>query len=184
MPVIPEEKKRLVEWMDAATGTGAELEIPHGTLNVTRADAFWYLSHGIDWSPGPGQNLPSVSVPTGFVTDFASIPRWLWTTLPRDGNYVWAAVVHDYLYWYQTTTKAIADDVLKAAMIDFKIPFLQRTAIYAGVHWRGTSSCNTNTQLRQSGEKRRLKLFPEDPTISWEEWKKRPDVFADGDTVG
>jgi hypothetical protein len=73
MPVIPEEKKRLVEWMDAATGAGAELEIPHGTLNVTRfADAFWYLSHGIDWSPGPGQNLPSVSVPTGFVTDFAA----------------------------------------------------------------------------------------------------------------
>ncbi|MEA2920145.1 MAG: hypothetical protein QOF07_108 [Bradyrhizobium sp.] len=69
-------------------------------------------------------------------------------------------------------------------MIDFKIPFLQRTAIYAGVRWRGTSSWNTNTQLRQSGEKRRLKLFPEDPTISWEEWKKRPDVFADGDTVG
>ena len=177
--MISEEQKKLVEWMDAATGAVSELEMPHGTLNVTRfADAFWYLSRGIDWSPNPGQNLPSVSVPSGFVTDFASIPRALWTALPRDGDYVWAAVVHDYLYWYQTTTKDVADDVLKAAMVDFKIPFAQRTAIYEGVHLGGTSSWNNNTQLRQNGEKRTLKLFPDNPTISWEEWKKRPDVFV------
>ena len=35
-----------------------------------------------------------------------------------------------------------------------------------------------NAQLRQNGEKRTLKLFPSDPTISWDDWKKRPDVFA------
>jgi hypothetical protein len=177
MPVLSEEQIKLVEWMDAATGVA--LEVPHGTLSVTRfADAFWYLSRGIAWSPGPGQSLPSVSVPVGFVTDFASIPRALWTALPRDGNYVWAAVVHDYLYWYQTTTKDIADDVLKAAMVDFKIPAAQRIAIYQGVHLGGRSSWNSNTRLRQDGEKRTLKRFPDDPTISWEEWKKRPDVFA------
>jgi hypothetical protein len=177
MPVLSEEQIKLVEWMDAATGVA--LEIPHGTLSVTRfADAFWYLSRGIDWSPGPGQNLPPVSVPVGFVTDFASIPRALWTALPRDGDYVWAAVVHDYLYWYQTTTKDIADDVLNAAMIDFKIPAAERFAIYQGVHLGGTFAWNTNAQRRQNGEKRTLKLFPDDPTISWEEWKKRPDVFA------
>jgi uncharacterized protein DUF1353 len=177
MPVLSEEQVKLVEWMDEATG--ARLEVPHGTLSVTRfADAFWYLSRGIDWSPGPGQHLPAVSVPVGFVTDFASIPRALWTALPRDGDYVWAAVVHDYLYWYQTTTKNIADDVLNAAMVDFKIPEAQRFAIYEGVHLGGTSAWNTNASLRQKGEKRTLKLFPDDPRISWEEWKKRPDVFA------
>ena len=173
--MISEEQIKLVEWMDEATGVA--LEVPHGTLNVTRfADAFWYLSRGIDWSPGPGQNLPSVSVPAGFVTDFASIPRALWTALPRDGDYVWAAVVHDYLYWYQTTTKDIADDVLKAAMIDFKIPLVQRTAIYEGVHLGGTSSWNTNTQLRQNGEKRRLKPFsgrPNDIVGRMEETARR-----------
>lgn len=175
--MLSEEQIKLVEWMDEATGV--ELEVPHGTLNVTRfADAFWYLSRGIDWAPNAGQQLPPVSVPAGFVTDFASIPRALWTALPRDGDYVWAAVVHDYLYWYQTTTKDIADDVLKAAMVDFRIPTAQRFAIYEGVHLGGTSAWNGNAQLKQNGEKRILKRFPDDPTISWEEWKKRPDVFA------
>jgi len=23
-----------------------------------------------------------------------------------------------------------------------------------------------------------LKTFPDDPTISWEEWRQKPDVFA------
>lgn len=173
-----EEQIKFVEWMDAATRIIPE--VPHGTLSVTRfADAFWYLSRGIDWSPGAGQDLPSVSVPAGFVTDFASIPRALWTALPRDGDYVWAAVVHDYLYWFQTTTKDIADDVLNAAMIDFNIPALNRIAIYEGVHLGGSSSWDENAQLKQNGEKRILQHFPDDPTISWEDWKKRPGVFAD-----
>jgi len=175
--MISEEQAKLVEWMDEATGAG--LEAASGTLNVTRfADPFWYLSKPIDWSPNAGQELPSVSVPIGFVTDFASIPRALWTTLPRDGDYVWAAVVHDYLYWYQTTTKETADNVLNAAMVDFKIPAVTRIAIYQGVNLGGSSSWNGNAQRRQNGEKRTLKKFPESPTISWEEWKLRPDVFA------
>jgi hypothetical protein len=179
MPVLSEEQIKLVEWMDTATGANTGLESAHGTLNVTRfADAVWYLSRGIDWSPNQGQTLPPVSVPPGFVTDFASIPRALWTALPRDGDYVWAAVVHDYLYWYQTTTKDVADDVLNAAMVDFKIPALDRIAIYQGVHLGGRSAWNGNAELRRNGEKRTLKQFPDDPTISWEEWKKRPDVFA------
>jgi Protein of unknown function (DUF1353) len=176
--MISEEQAKLVEWMDEATG--ATLEVPHGALNVTRfADAFWYLSKPVAWSPDdPGQGLPSVSVPTGFVTDFASIPRALWTSLPRDGDYVWAAVVHDYLYWYQTTTKEVADNVLNAAMLNFNIPAVTRIAIYQGVNLGGSSSWNDNAQRRQNGEKRTLKKFPDSPTISWEQWKTKPDVFA------
>ncbi|MBT1508870.1 DUF1353 domain-containing protein [Bradyrhizobium sp. SRL28] len=164
--------------MDEATGVGKE--VASGVLSVTRfADAFWYLNKRIDWTPSPGQTLPSVSVPAGFVTDFASIPRALWTALPRDGDYVWAAIVHDYLYWYQTTTREIADSVLNAAMIDFKIPAANRVAIYQGVHLGGESSWIGNSKLKYNGEKRLLKRFPENPTISWEDWKKVPDVFAD-----
>lgn len=175
--VFSEEQIKLIEWMDVATGVGRE--VASGPLSVTRfADAFWYLSRSINWSPGPGQQLPSVTVPAGFVTDFASIPRALWTALPRDGDYVWAAVVHDYLYWYQTTTKDIADDVFNAAMIDFKIPAADRIAIYQGVRLGGASSWSENARLRQNGEKRILKQYPESPTMSWNEWKKRPDVFA------
>jgi Protein of unknown function (DUF1353) len=40
----------------------------------------------------------TVHVPVGFVTDFASVPRWLWSFLPPTGQYGKASLVHDYLY--------------------------------------------------------------------------------------
>lgn len=39
----------------------------------------------------------SVTVPKGFVTDGASVPRALWMFVPSWGRYSRAAVVHDYL---------------------------------------------------------------------------------------
>lgn len=42
-----------------------------------------------------------IIVPAGFVTDFASTPRALWSVLPPTGRYQLAAVVHDFLYWDQ-----------------------------------------------------------------------------------
>jgi len=37
-------------------------------------------------------------VKVGYRTDFASIPRWLWPVMPRDGAWARAAVVHDAAY--------------------------------------------------------------------------------------
>lgn len=34
-----------------------------------------------------------VVVPAGFVTDFASIPRWVWSVIPKRGKHDWAAVL-------------------------------------------------------------------------------------------
>jgi len=42
-----------------------------------------------------------VEVPVGYVTDFASIPRFLWSLLPPIGKYGKAAVVHDFLCTHQ-----------------------------------------------------------------------------------
>ena len=55
---------------------------------------------------------------------------------------------------------------------------LTRQANYQGVHLRGQRAWDANAALKASGEKRVLKRFPDDPVVSWEEWKKRPDVFA------
>jgi hypothetical protein len=174
------DRQKFNKWMD--DWIEAQYSKPskpaHGTLGVTRfADPFWYLTRAISWSPLPGVALPSVTVPVGFVTDFASIPRALWSLLPRDGDYVWAAVVHDYLYWEQETSKPDADSVFNAAMEDFKIPTAERVAIYNGVSRGGQSSWDENARLKRSGEKRILKLFPAEPTISWADWKKQPNVF-------
>lgn len=176
-PAESSDEEKFIEWMDAATGVGRE--VAHGTLSVTRfSDAYWYLTRPIEWSPAQGQQLPKVTVPIGFVTDFASIPRALWIALPRDGDYVWAAVVHDYLYWFQMTSRDVADDVLNAAMKDFNIPTTDRVAIYEGLHLGGGSAWEQNAALKNAGEKRILKQFPTDPTTSWADWKTKPGVFA------
>ena len=39
------------------------------------------------------------TVPAGFVTDFASSPRWAWPIVPQTGRHAWACVLHDW--WYQ-----------------------------------------------------------------------------------
>lgn len=43
----------------------------------------------------PGLNL---IIPEGFSTDFASIPRFLWSFLPPQGYGTSASVLHDYMY--------------------------------------------------------------------------------------
>jgi hypothetical protein len=52
-----------------------------------------------------------IRVPTGFVTDFASIPRALWSLLPPTGRYGKAAAIHDWLYSHR-----VVDDVITPAM--------------------------------------------------------------------
>lgn len=56
-----------------------------------------------------GKQWLEITVPAGFVTDFASIPRLFWRILPPWGSYNRAAVVHDFLYHTHYTTRAEAD---------------------------------------------------------------------------
>ena len=51
-----------------------------------------------------GRSAFVITVPAGFVTDFASTPRAIWAILPPTGRYQLAAVVHDFLYWDQGCT--------------------------------------------------------------------------------
>ncbi len=42
-------------------------------------------------------NQQTFTVNKGFVTDLASVPRLLWWLFPRDGTYLVAAILHDFL---------------------------------------------------------------------------------------
>lgn len=52
-----------------------------------------------------------VTVPRDFITDGASIPRFLWRLCgsPMDLPRVYAAIVHDFLYEYPHTVKVVTD---------------------------------------------------------------------------
>ncbi len=45
--------------------------------------------------------LAGVTVPRGFVTDGATVPRAFWWLFPPAGRYFLAAAVHDYLLEYE-----------------------------------------------------------------------------------
>lgn len=80
----------------------------------------------------------SVSVPFGFMTDFASIPRIFWAILPPWGRYSLAAIVHDYLYAKQITTRKEADDVLLRIMKASRVSYVARYLIYYAVRIFGS----------------------------------------------
>ena len=121
-----------------------------------------------------GKTGDSIIVPAGFVTDFASIPRFLWTELSPVGEHKLAAVVHDYLYWFQPCEREEADNLLMIAMMEDGVSDIQRGSVYTGVRVGGKDAWNANRVARDRGE---LKIVPTQvrPTAleSWSEYRTR-----------
>ena len=140
---------------------------------------YFYIRRELAWTPNPGQNLAPVTVRSGFVSDLASVPQPFWSVLPRTGRYAHAAMVHDYLYWTQTTTRSTADEIFRNAMEDSGVAGATIQAMYAAVRAGGQSAWNTNATAKANGERRILSEFPTNPLISWSEWRIRPNVFID-----
>jgi hypothetical protein len=117
-------------------------------------------------------------VPRGFVTDLASIPRIFYSLLRPDGEYAYAAIVHDYLYWTQTRTRTVSDEIFKFSMEDFNISRRTMQTIYNAVRLFGEGAWSKNARLKADGERRILKRFPPTAQINWADWKQRSDVFS------
>ena len=92
-----------------------------------------------------------IDVPAGFVTDFASIPRGLWTLVSPHGFYSRASIIHDFLYWDQRCTRDQADRIMLIAMEESTVGLAERKAIYAGVRAGGQSSWDDNATSRAQG---------------------------------
>ncbi len=95
-----------------------------------------------------------LSVPAGFNTDLASVPRLFWNILLPFGAYEEAAVAHDWLYRNAGRVEVIegqqprptlfsrvgADAIFLAGMVECEVPIWQRMAIYRAVRLFGASS--------------------------------------------
>lgn len=76
------------------------------------------------------------SVPMGFVTDLASIPRVLWALLPPHGRYAKAAILHDYLLTKVQVgelPRPTADAIFYEAMLVLNVPIWQAWLMYQAV---------------------------------------------------
>ena len=80
-----------------------------------------------------------ITVPAGFFTNFASVPRILWGILPQLDHYGKAAVIHDYLYRTPNLqyTRKQADNILKDACEDLNVKPWKTWALYSAVRLFG-----------------------------------------------
>jgi len=82
-----------------------------------------------------------IIIPSGFVTDFASIPRFAWSIIGHPaGKYGKAAVVHDYLYRNKIGSRKQADDVFLEAMDVLGVSKVKRYTMYYSVRAFGRGS--------------------------------------------
>lgn len=92
------------------------------------------------------------TVPAGFVTDFASVPQFMYWLIPSYGQYTNAAVVHDWLCVqledemysasFPTHRKTVApanpvdtDGIFRRIMREEGVPLVRRWLMWTGVRW-------------------------------------------------
>ena len=76
-------------------------------------------------------------IPTGFITDFASVPRLPLAYMLMGGVAHKAAVVHDFLYQFGSVDRRTADRVFKEAMEVTGVSAWRRYPMYLAVRLFG-----------------------------------------------
>lgn len=88
------------------------------------------------------RGMPEASVPAGFITDFASIPRLVWNIIsPEDPIILMASVGHDHDYSIGVD-REVADRRMRQAMLDAGAPAWKAWLVYQCVHRFGASHWN------------------------------------------
>jgi hypothetical protein len=107
----------------------------------------WCLTAPLVWTGTRGDTF---SIPDGFRTDFATVPRFLhWLVLPY-GAYTRAAVLHDWLIETrinhpdpaQRVASRDVDGIFRRVMEDLAVPWTTRWAMWSAV--RAASLFNSN----------------------------------------
>lgn len=111
----------------------------------------WRVLERFDYHVGRSDGEEFVQVEVGFLTDFASIPRPLWSMWPPTGAYGKAAVIHDRLYVAPvvrtlTTARAIsrkdADAIFLEGMEVLGIGWFTRRTLWTAVRTGGWAPWN------------------------------------------
>lgn len=106
-------------------------------LTVTKVgERTWRVEREFIYYIGEENSNDFVTVPKGFITDFASVPRGLWNLFPPDGMYTQSAVVHDYILHEKLYPVKQADRIFYEAMGVLGVPGWKRWIMYVAVRIR------------------------------------------------
>ena len=97
----------------------------------------WRVERQFDYHVGTEESEEIITIPLGFLTDFASVPRIFWCIFPPDGEYTQAAVVHDYIYSKQLYTRKKCDSIFIEAMGVLGVSLWKRRIMYRAVRMFG-----------------------------------------------
>ena len=114
----------------------------------------WVLLEPFTYHVGSYPSEIHYTVPKGFITDFASSPKFVWWLVPPWGKYGKASVVHDYLIrakpaYPVSLTRKYVDDIFLEAMLVLKVPRWKAQLIYYAVRLGSWYSWN-QTHLVES----------------------------------
>ena len=124
----------------------------------------------------------TIRVPSGFVTDFASVPWYARSAISVLGRHSIPAIVHDYLYWEQRCSREQADAILFDAMDEYKSAAWQQWLVYYSVHWRAGGAWEENKKDRAKGYVRVLKGSNKVPPLNMDWPSYRDDLRKQGVT--
>ncbi len=99
-------------------------------------ESYWETLAALDYQ-GRSEVL---TVPAGFRTNLASVPRCAWWLVPRSGRYTPTVVLHDYLAKNPGVTKVNrcdADGIFRRSMRELGVPLLRRRMMWTAVRLAG-----------------------------------------------
>ena len=129
----PEEKEMNPAFPDVAVFKDAGMRGSCRIFQLT--EPFRYLS-----------SIGTITIPKGFFTDGASVPRIFWNIFSPWGSYFSAALVHDFLYskdssdTFPVDDRLVADKIFKEAMFNAGVGWVTRETVYRAVRLGGWAS--------------------------------------------
>jgi hypothetical protein len=101
----------------------------HTYLAVREDGRYWRLTEPLTYRGA----RDTWTVPAGFRTDLASVPRLLTPLVPTSGEHNRAAVLHDYLCRQPQVSYRDADEVLRIVATQLGVARTRVWLLYAGV---------------------------------------------------
>jgi len=98
----------------------------------------WRIGRPFTYRIGSEHSRTKIRVHEGFITDFASVPRFLWWLISPWGKYGKATIIHDCIYQHHHIyDRKQADDIFLEAMTVLKVKNWKKYIMYLAVRLFG-----------------------------------------------